>query len=103
MAITTLIYMPQGFAPVLFGAIGDRWGLRTSFYVALGVLAATLLFVQLVLPARPRPRQSDLGAEEALALAPVPTATEAITPAQTGLTLPPSVQRQEDLAKGESP
>ena len=62
MSIVILLYMPQGFGPVLFGRIADGWGLRASFYAAGGVLAATLLFVQLMLPARPRPRQSDLDA-----------------------------------------
>jgi hypothetical protein len=71
MAFTSLITMPVGFAPVLFGWVADVWGpedkafgFRVSFLVALAVLAAAFLVVQR-LPAWPRPAQGRSQAEPA--------------------------------------
>jgi MFS family permease len=49
-----------GFAPVFYGWISDHWGLRTSFWVALAVLACTALLVGFKLPKRPEPSADDL-------------------------------------------
>jgi hypothetical protein len=64
MAFTSMLYMPTGFAAYFFGAIADWFGLRTSFVISLVVLGATLLFVQLLLPDRPRPRGADMDASD---------------------------------------
>ncbi|MSU45947.1 MAG: MFS transporter [Lacunisphaera sp.] len=44
-----------GFAPVLYGWIADTWGLRSSFWIALGVLTFTTALVVAKLPAHPQP------------------------------------------------
>ncbi|HMC64161.1 MAG TPA: MFS transporter, partial [Gemmataceae bacterium] len=68
MAFTSMLNMPSGFAPLLFGQIADRvgratgdkkFGFEMSFWASIAILAATLLLVQFALPARPRPRESD--------------------------------------------
>ena len=64
MAIISLLYMPTGFVTLLFGIIADRFGLRTSFVVSIAILAGTLLFVQLMLPARPCPSPSIVDAPD---------------------------------------
>jgi hypothetical protein len=94
MAIVSLIYMPTGFATLLFGVIGDRYGLRASFLVSLGVLTATLVFVQIMLPARPRPPYPD---RDALELAPETAPAEPVSPALAT----DAIQRQEtEFRKG---
>jgi hypothetical protein len=60
MAITSMLNMPSGFAALLFGMVADRYGLRASFVVSMGILVVTLLLVHFGLPARPSPRQSDM-------------------------------------------
>jgi len=60
MAFVMLISAPVGLAPALYGAISDRWGLTTSFWLALALVIAGLVLVAATLPARPRPRPEDL-------------------------------------------
>ena len=60
MAFVMLLSAPVGLAPALYGAVSDRWGLTTSFWVALAVALVGLVLVVTTLPARPRPRPEDL-------------------------------------------
>jgi MFS family permease len=60
MAFASLVTMPASLAPLLFGVISDRFGLRPSFVAAAVVVIVALLLVLFLLPARPRPRESDL-------------------------------------------
>ena len=55
MAFCSLITMPAGFAPIVFGLISDNVSYRASFLAAIGLLSLTFLFVLFALPARPRP------------------------------------------------
>ncbi len=64
MSFTSMLYMLTAFASYAFGAIADRYGLRTSFVVSLIVLGSTLLFVEVLLPARPQPREADRDASD---------------------------------------
>lgn len=59
MAYTSLIIMPVGFAPVLYGRIADSAGFPVSFLSALALLAVTFVFIGAALPARPRPTQEE--------------------------------------------
>lgn len=66
MAFTSMLYMPSGFAPLLYGYIttevgaqhGKRFGFEVSFMISIAVLSITLLLV-LALPARPPQRTSE--------------------------------------------
>jgi hypothetical protein len=68
MAFTSLITMPVGFASILFGGISDtvgefstkKFGFQMSFLASIAMLVITLVLVQIGLPARPRPQQSDM-------------------------------------------
>jgi len=69
MAFTSMLNMPAGFAPLLFGFIADtvgaaadnkKFGFQVSFLVAAAFLIAALLVVQLMLPARPQPQEPDV-------------------------------------------
>jgi phage shock protein PspC (stress-responsive transcriptional regulator) len=67
MAFTSLIIMPVGFAPILYGFISDTFGahnktsgFQMSFVAAMAVLVAAILLVLVALPAQPRPRQEDM-------------------------------------------
>ncbi len=53
LAYANLLALPASFAPLIFGAISDCFGLRQSIVVAAVLLTCSLLFVQLVLPRRP--------------------------------------------------
>jgi MFS family permease len=53
-AYTNLISVLAGFVPLVFGVVSDRWGLKASFGVAVGLFVAALLIVRLGLPPRPR-------------------------------------------------
>jgi MFS family permease len=71
MAFTSLITMPVGFAPLLFGFISDtvgasnrRLGFQASFVAALLLLGAAIVLVLCTLPARPGPRKSDMDASD---------------------------------------
>lgn len=55
-AYTNLITVAVGFVPMLFGLVSDRYGLRASFAVAMGILAAAIAIVGLWLPGEPRRR-----------------------------------------------
>ncbi|MSQ95987.1 MAG: hypothetical protein EXR98_15725 [Gemmataceae bacterium] len=52
-AYTNLIAVAVGFFPVLYGAASDLYDLRASFGVAIAILAAAILIVQLGLPRQP--------------------------------------------------
>jgi len=61
MALTSLITMPVGFAPLLYGRISDSlgtvdksFGFQMSFLASGVILTITILLVSLGLPARPR-------------------------------------------------
>lgn len=64
LAFLFFISTVVGFAPVFYGWISDRWGLHTSFWSALAILAVTALLVQFKLPNRPQPRPEDLTAAD---------------------------------------
>ncbi|MDB6094859.1 MAG: hypothetical protein JWM32_2421 [Verrucomicrobia bacterium] len=54
---TSFLYLVSslvGFAPVIYGRISDAWGLRASFWTALGVLLFAGVMVAVMLPARPQ-------------------------------------------------
>jgi predicted MFS family arabinose efflux permease len=46
-----------GFAPVIFGAISDRFGRIASFHAATGVLIFAIVLIVVALPARPTPHE----------------------------------------------
>lgn len=52
-AYTNLIAVAVGFVPMLFGVVSDQYGLRSSFGVAVAILVAAILIVQLLLPRQP--------------------------------------------------
>lgn len=61
MAFASLVTMPVGFAPVLYGTISDaftdkRLGFQMSFAAAIAVLVATIALVVTMLPTQPKPR-----------------------------------------------
>jgi len=60
LALTSMLNMPSGFVALLYGAIADGFGLPASFMASIAILIVTLLLVQLGLPARPFPRESDM-------------------------------------------
>jgi MFS family permease len=68
MAFTSMMMMPAGVAPVLFGTITDRGGelygktagFQISFLASLAILAGSFLVVLFALPVRPRPRAADM-------------------------------------------
>jgi MFS family permease len=57
-AYTNLIGATVGFIPLLFGVVSDRYGLRSSFGVAIAILAAAILIVGLWLPRQPLARDN---------------------------------------------
>lgn len=67
MAYMSLITLPVGIAPMIYGAVAEHFSsLRASFYVALVPLAAALCLVYCLLPRRPTAdaSKSDAPAEE---------------------------------------
>jgi hypothetical protein len=62
MAFASLITLPVGFAPVLYGTIADsiggKPGFQASFAVSLAILAIAILLVWLYLPPRPVPENT---------------------------------------------
>ena len=46
-----------GFAPVIFGAISDRFGRIASFHAATGVLIFAIVLIVVALPALPTPHE----------------------------------------------
>ncbi len=64
MAFVKLIQTPVGLSPAFLGWIADRWGLRTSFWVALGVMGGTLVLIRTMLSPHPHPRPEDLEAAD---------------------------------------
>ena len=54
LAYSQLLMLPATFAPVVFGLISDTHGPRLSIVLAVVVLVATILLVQLALPRQPR-------------------------------------------------
>jgi len=55
IAFLMLFSSVVGLAPVFYGWISDTWGLRASFWAALGLLTLTTALVVAKLPSRPRP------------------------------------------------
>ena len=53
-AYTTLITVTIGMMPLVFGLVSDRFGLRTSFVTAIGILILALILVQSRLPKQPK-------------------------------------------------
>jgi MFS family permease len=64
MALTSMLNMPSGFAALLFGFVAHDYGIRWSFVLSIVILAATILLVQIGLPARPSPRESDMDSSD---------------------------------------
>ncbi|MDB5385034.1 MAG: transporter [Planctomycetaceae bacterium] len=54
-AYTNVIMILVSFMPLVYGGISDNFGLRASFFVALGILAVATLVVWVLLPWRPVP------------------------------------------------
>jgi MFS family permease len=52
-AYTNLITVTIGFLPLVFGAVSDRWGFRSSFGLAAAIFVAALCLVCLRLPCQP--------------------------------------------------
>lgn len=55
-AYTNLIIVVVSFVPLIYGLISDRYGLRATFILALGVLLLATLLVWGWLPSRPEPQ-----------------------------------------------
>jgi predicted MFS family arabinose efflux permease len=55
LAFLMLFSSLVGLSPVLYGWISDTWGLRASFWAALGLLSFTTVLVVAKLPPHPRP------------------------------------------------
>lgn len=55
IAFLMLFSSVVGLSPVFYGWISDTWGLRASFWAALGLLALTTVLVAARLPAHPAP------------------------------------------------
>ncbi len=61
MAFASLVTMPVGFAPVMYGAISDAFenklhGFQMSFMAAIAILILTMLLVATMLPRQPQPQ-----------------------------------------------
>jgi hypothetical protein len=54
-ALSSIMNMPSAFAGVFYGYLAHRYSFALSFDTAVLVLIATLLLIQVGLPARPRP------------------------------------------------
>lgn len=52
-ACTNLLTVTIGVMPIVFGLVSDRFGLRSSFVVAIGILVLALILVQSRLPKQP--------------------------------------------------
>lgn len=52
-AYTNLLTVSLGFVPLLFGAVSDGYGLKASFWVAIGMFALALAIVSFALPKQP--------------------------------------------------
>lgn len=57
IAYLNLIGALAGFAPLMYGAISDRFDRRTSLYTAAGALLVILGLMAVFLPANPRPEE----------------------------------------------
>jgi hypothetical protein len=66
LAYAQLLALPVSLAPIMFGVISDSFGLRYSIETAAVLLAATLCFVQLVLPRWPSKHSSEESCSAAL-------------------------------------
>jgi predicted MFS family arabinose efflux permease len=60
MSFNSMLNMPSALVAVFYGFLADHVGMRASFLTSIVLLVATLLLVQLGLPARPRPQETDL-------------------------------------------
>ena len=60
MAFMAMMNVPVGVAPVLFGAISEYSGLRSSFCVAIVLAALAMLLAGLLLPRHPQPCPADM-------------------------------------------
>ncbi len=58
-AYTNLITVSIGFVPLLYGRISDRYGLKSSFVVAMAILIAACAAASLFLPRQPAPRSAE--------------------------------------------
>ncbi len=54
-AYTNVIMIIVSFMPLIYGGISDKYGLRASFVLALGILVVAALMVAVLLPRRPVP------------------------------------------------
>jgi MFS family permease len=62
-AYTNLITVLIGIMPIVFGLVSDRYGLRASFVVAIGILTLALILVRSCLPKQPQTASSRLKTE----------------------------------------
>lgn len=62
-AYTNLITVLIGIMPIVFGLVSDRYGLRASFVVAIGILTLALILVRTRLPKQPQTASSRLNTE----------------------------------------
>ena len=51
--LLNLLTVSLGFVPLLFGAVSDGYGLKASFWVAIGMFALALAIVSFALPKQP--------------------------------------------------
>ncbi len=58
-AYTNVIMIAVSFMPLIYGAISDSYGLRASFFLALGILAGATIIVSTLLPRQPVPSRLD--------------------------------------------
>ncbi|MGE5194502.1 MAG: MFS transporter [Deltaproteobacteria bacterium] len=58
-AYTNLITVTVGFVPLMYGGISDRFGLRSSFVLAMAILIAACVVAGLFLPRQPSPRSAE--------------------------------------------
>ena len=72
MALSGMLPMISAPAAVFFGWISHHYGFNWSFYVAMGIIAATIFVVIATLPAHPRPRRQDMDASDLALEGPAP-------------------------------
>jgi hypothetical protein len=59
LAYANLLMLPSALAPIIYGAISDAVGLRSSILSAMALLLAVLVLVQCALPKRPAAAESE--------------------------------------------
>ena len=62
-AYTNLMTVMIGIMPIVYGLVSDRYGLRASFVVAIGILTLALILVQSRLPKQPQTASPPMNTE----------------------------------------